>query len=86
LQQKETKKPLLTSESILFYEKTSGSRGAAKLIPYTKSLLSSFNEMFCLWTHDLILHGANFSTGKIYFCISPQLGEKQDKIGLNNDS
>ncbi|MCV3215902.1 GH3 auxin-responsive promoter family protein [Plectonema radiosum NIES-515] len=86
LQQKETKKPLLTPESILFYEKTSGSRGAAKLIPYTKSLLSSFNQMFCVWAHDLIVHGANFSTGKIYFCISPQLGEKQDEIGLNNDS
>jgi hypothetical protein len=86
LQQKETKKPFLTSESILFYEKTSGSRGAAKLIPYTKSLLSSFNQMFCVWTHDLIVHGANFSTGKIYFCISPQLGGKQDEIGLNNDS
>jgi hypothetical protein len=85
LQQKETKKPLLTSESILFYEKTSGSRGAAKLIPYTKSLLSSFNQMFCVWAHDLIVHGANFSTGKIYFCISP-LGGKQDEIGLNNDS
>jgi GH3 auxin-responsive promoter len=86
LQQKETKKPLLTSESILFYEKTSGSCGAAKLIPYTKYLLSSFNQMFCVWAHDLIVHGANFSTGKIYFCISPQLGGKQDEIGLNNDS
>lgn len=86
LQQKETKKPLLTSENILFYERTSGSRGAAKLIPYTKSLLSSFNQMFCVWAHDLIEHGAKFSTGKIYFCISPQLAGKQDEIGLNNDS
>ncbi|MBD0264096.1 MAG: GH3 auxin-responsive promoter family protein, partial [Tolypothrix sp. Co-bin9] len=66
LQQKETKKPFLTSDNILFYERTSGSRGAAKLIPYTKSLLSSFNQMFCVWAHDLIVHGAKFSTGKIY--------------------
>lgn len=86
LQQKQIKNPLLTSENILFYEKTSGSRGAAKLIPYTKSLLSSFNQMFCVWAHDLIVHGANFSQGKIYFCISPLLGGKQDEIGLNNDS
>ncbi|MBW4609203.1 MAG: GH3 auxin-responsive promoter family protein [Hassallia sp. WJT32-NPBG1] len=86
VQQKETKNHILISESILFYEKTSGSRGAAKLIPYTKSLLSSFNQMFCVWAHDLIVHSANFSTGKIYFCISPQLGEKADEIGLNNDS
>ncbi len=45
LQQKESKNPLLTPESILFYEKTSGSRGAAKLIPYTKSLRRSFSKM-----------------------------------------
>ncbi|MBW4668646.1 MAG: GH3 auxin-responsive promoter family protein [Cyanomargarita calcarea GSE-NOS-MK-12-04C] len=73
LQQKEKKNPLLTSEPILFYEKTSGSRGAAKLIPYTKSLRSSFSKMFCVWAYDLIAHGSQFSTGKIYFCISPQL-------------
>lgn len=35
LQQKENNQPILTSENILFYEKTSGSRGKAKLIPYT---------------------------------------------------
>lgn len=75
LGQKESKKFLLTSESILFYEKTSGSRGAAKLIPYTNSLRRSFNQMFCIWAHDLIVHGPKFSTGKIYFCISPQLGD-----------
>ena len=65
--------PLLTAESVLFYEKTSGSRGRAKLIPYTKSLRRSFNQMFCVWAHDLIVRGPKFSTGKIYFCISPQL-------------
>jgi GH3 auxin-responsive promoter len=73
LQQKENKNPLLTPECILFYEKTSGSRGAAKLIPYTKSLRRSFSKMFCVWTHDLIVNGPRFCTGKIYFCISPQL-------------
>lgn len=87
LQQKENNQPILTSENIIFYEKTSGSRGAAKLIPYTKSLRSSFSQMFCVWAHDLIVHGANFSTGKIYFCISPQLGKKEDpKVGLSDDS
>ena len=43
---------LLTAEKVSFYEKTSGSRGAAKLIPYTESLRRSFNEMFCVWAHD----------------------------------
>jgi hypothetical protein len=75
--QKEDNTYLLTPERIVFYEKTSGSRGAAKFIPYTKSLKRSFNQMFCVWAHDLIMHGPKFSTGKIYFCISPQLGENK---------
>lgn len=68
-------KAQLTTEPILFYEKTSGSRSAAKFIPYTKSLRRSFNQMFCVWAHDLIRNGPAFSTGKIYFCISPQLSD-----------
>lgn len=63
----------LTPEPILFYEKTSGSSGAVKWIPYTQSLRRSFNQMFCVWAHDLIVHGPKFSTGKLYACISPQL-------------
>lgn len=79
--QQEDKTNLLTSERVIFYEKTSGSRGTAKLIPYTKSLRRSFNQMFCIWAHDLIIHGPQFYTGKIYFCISPQLGDnKQEKL------
>jgi hypothetical protein len=89
--QKQSKNPILTPEPILFYEKTSGSRKAAKLIPYTKSLRRSFNQMFCVWAHDLILHGPAFSTGKIYFCISPQIGgsattEQGVAVGLEDDS
>ncbi|MBE9211333.1 GH3 auxin-responsive promoter family protein [Plectonema cf. radiosum LEGE 06105] len=75
--QQQDKTYLLTSEKIVFYEKTSGSRGAAKFIPYTNSLRRSFNQMFCIWTHDLIKYGPKFTTGKLYFCISPQLAENK---------
>lgn len=75
--QHQDKTQLLTAEKVNFYEKTSGSRSAAKLIPYTKSLRRSFNEMFCVWAYDLIKNGPKFDTGKIYFCISPQLEENQ---------
>ena len=77
---------LLTSEKVSFYEKTSGSSGTAKLIPYTKSLRRSFKQMFCVWAHDLITHGPKFNTGKIYFCISPQLGEKEQEITSSSQS
>ena len=80
------KNKLLTPETIIFYEKTSGSRSQAKLIPYTKSLRQSFNQMFCIWAQDLIKNGPKFTTGKIYFCISPQLEENQHNLGLEDDS
>lgn len=85
------RKSFLTPEPIIFYEKTSGSRSAAKLIPYTKSLRKSFSKMFCVWAHDLIVNGANFYTGKVYFCVSPQLGDVSStkeglKVGLEDDS
>jgi len=89
--QKQSQQALLTSEPVLFYEKTSGSRGPAKWIPYTRSLRRSFSQMFCIWAYDLILNGPKFSTGKIYFCISPQLTQPMQtevgiQVGLENDA
>jgi hypothetical protein len=68
----------LTKEAVVCYERTSGSSGAVKWIPYTRSLLSSFNLMFCYWAWDLITHGPRLQTGRLYFCISPQLQHSQD--------
>jgi GH3 auxin-responsive promoter len=75
----------LTPEPILFYERTSGSSGAAKSIPYTRSLRQSFSQMFCVWAHDLLEYGPRFSTGKLYACISPQLDDKQETIQDDSD-
>ncbi|HLO47718.1 MAG TPA: GH3 auxin-responsive promoter family protein, partial [Kamptonema sp.] len=79
----------LTPEPILFYEKTSGSSGAVKWIPYTRSLRKSFNQMFCVWAHDLIKNGPKFSTGKLYACISPQLDlpdfQAENALSLQDD-
>jgi hypothetical protein len=85
LQSQRNQTSFFTAEKILFYEKTSGSRAAAKLIPYTKSLRRSFNQMFCIWANDLITNGCKFSTGKIYFCISPQLSNSRHET-LQDDS
>nr|WP_290224548.1 GH3 auxin-responsive promoter family protein [Trichocoleus desertorum] len=89
--QKQSKTALLTSEPILFYEKTSGSRGPAKWIPYTRSLRRSFSQMFCIWAHDLISNGPKFSTGQVYFCVSPQLTQPTQtdtevQVGLADDA
>lgn len=66
----------LTKEKVLFFETTSGSTGKKKEIPYTKSLLKSFENMFLLWAHDLVFHsGLKFKSGKFFMSVSPQIGE-----------
>ncbi|MEO1621918.1 MAG: GH3 auxin-responsive promoter family protein, partial [Cyanobacteria bacterium J06632_3] len=76
----------LTPEPILFYEPTSGSSGPKKYIPYTRSLRRSFNHLFCIWAHDLITHGPQFSTGKLYFSISPSFSKASSTSGTTDDS
>lgn len=81
----------LVSEPVLFYEKTSGSSGAAKLIPYTRSLKASFNRMFFLWLGDLLENGPRFHTGRAYLSISPAFRTDQRttqgvRIGLDDDT
>jgi hypothetical protein len=68
---------ILTPEPILFCEHTSGSIGPAKRIPYTRGLRQSFSQMFCIWAQNLIQHGPQFSTGKVYFCVSPKFSDFQ---------
>ena len=78
----------LTTEPILFYERTSGSCGPVKWIPYTRSLRRSFNHLFCVWAADLLQHGPRFTTGKLYFCFSPQLTDTpwRQSITVQDDS
>lgn len=81
---------VLLSDKIPFYEKTSGSSGAYKLIPYTEKHLRSFHHMFLLWFEDVISNGPKFKAGKIFVSISPFLfipesSEKNIQIGLEND-
>ena len=77
---------LLTHEAVAFVETTSGSTGNKKNIPYTKSLLNSFENMFLLWTHDLVFHSnLEFTSGKFFMSVSPKLGEtiKDDRQYLS---
>lgn len=64
---------VLVADRVRFYERTSGSTGPAKYIPYTRGLLRSFTGMFGVWAHDLLENGPPFSTGRMYFSVSPDL-------------
>lgn len=81
----------LSTKKILFYEKTSGSSGAAKYIPYTADLKTSFSRMFACWARDLLKHGPAFKGGKLYFSVSPNFDEQEVTeagvpVGLEDDS
>jgi hypothetical protein len=89
--QQESETLALVPEPVLFYEKTSGSSGAAKLIPYTRSLKASFNRMFYLWLCDLLENGPRFRTGRTYLSVSPAFRQSQQtalglRVGLDDDT
>ena len=68
---------IVTPDPVLFYEKTSGSSGPAKYIPYTAALRRSFSRAFAIWAHDLIARGPRFETGRIYFSLSPSFAQEE---------
>ena len=89
--QKSREGNVIVSEPVLFYEKSSGSSGPQKYIPYTSRLKASFNRMFSIWLYDLLEHGPRFETAKTFISISPAFSEGQAtergvKVGLDDDS
>lgn len=66
---------------VLFYETTSGSSGAKKEVPYTRSLLRCFQNMFFIWAYDVLTHApVKLESGKVFMSISPKIGsEKADE-------
>ena len=81
--QLDTTQAVLTPDRILFYEKTSGSSGTAKLFPYTAALRSSFNRMFWLWAGDTLRHDSRIKTGRAWISVSLSGSERdQTPLGL----
>ncbi len=74
--QREHETRILCADPVLFYEKTSGSSGPAKYIPYTAALRRSFSRAFAVWAHDLIARGPRFESGRIYLSVSPSFGHE----------
>ena len=68
-----TGQSVLSTEAPTLYERTSGSSGQPKLIPYTPSLMGAFNACFVLWAADLVAFGPRFRTGRMFFSVSPAL-------------
>jgi len=89
--QKKTENRVLVSEPVSFYEKTSGSTGPAKYIPYTKSLRQSFTRMFLLWARDVVQGLEGLGQGRLYFSVSPSFDFETStdagvQVGLEDDA
>ncbi|HEX3685346.1 MAG TPA: GH3 auxin-responsive promoter family protein [Bryobacteraceae bacterium] len=65
---------LLTRDAVRLFEPTSGSSGAAKLIPYTPSLQREFQRGIRAWIADLFLHCPALLAGQAYWSVSPVSG------------
>ncbi|MGH7538310.1 MAG: GH3 family domain-containing protein [Gemmatimonadales bacterium] len=89
--QSRSRAPVIAPEPVRVYEKTSGSTGRQKLIPYTPSLLRSFDRMAFLWAYDLLRHGPQFTTGRLFFSVSAPFQDERSTasgvpVSLDDDS
>ena len=82
---------VLCPQPVRFYERTSGSSGASKLVPYTAGLQQDFSAMFGAWAWDVLTRGPRLRSGRTYISVSPRLGAAQTTatgrpIGLEDDA
>ena len=89
--QRATEQRVIVPDKVRFYEKTSGSSGPQKYIPYTNALRNSFTRMFLLWSHNLLLHVPRIAQGKLYFSVSPNFDSERTTgqgvpVGLADDA
>lgn len=77
-QQSEPWRSILCPGGAQVFEKTSGSSGRSKLIPYNKSLLRSFEFYFRVWVYDLLAHGPRFETFHTFLSVSPAVRTKDE--------
>lgn len=89
--QKESTTAILTPGVLKCWEKTSGSRGPEKWIPYNSEHLQTFQNMFLLWSYDLLQRGLKLETGCIFFLVSPRpqgptITSSGVRVGMRDDS
>lgn len=72
---------VLTAEPVLMMEKTSGSTGPAKYIPYTATLRREFQSAAGVWLADLYLNRPALLSGRQYWSISPVARQRETTPG-----
>ena len=67
---------VLTADSVQRFGVSSGSTSASKLVPYTASLVTEFQEGVDPWTYHLMRDYLRILGGKAYWSVTP-IGERQ---------
>lgn len=80
----------LLPEPVRFYERTSGSSGGAKDVPYGDMLWAAFQGAFAVWLHDLLARGPRLETGRTWISVSPwaepgRVTARGVRVGLDDD-
>ena len=78
---KRGERQVLVSEPLLMFEKTSGSSGGAKYIPYTRSLKREFMRAVEPWMSDLHAARPELLRGGAYWSVSPLAAERERTEG-----
>ncbi len=82
---------ILTAETVLLLEPTSGSAAASKLIPYTKGLKRQFQRGLAPWIADLYRSFPALIIGQSYWSITPAARKPEQTsggipVGFEDDS
>ena len=82
---------VLTTDPVRCLEPTGGSSGAAKLIPYTRRLMSDFSAATQAWICDLLWSRPALRQGRAYWAVTPPARRPARApggvpIGLEHDS
>ena len=82
---------VLTAEPVLMFEKTGGSGGTAKYIPFTVSLRREFSAAVAPWMADLYRHFPDLWRGGAYWSVSPAAARREVTeggipVGFEEDS
>jgi GH3 auxin-responsive promoter len=72
---------VLTTQSVIAFEKTGGSSIGRKLIPYTESALEAFQLGLLPWLDDLFTHHPSIAKGRFYWAISPACRPSESTSG-----
>ncbi len=75
---------------VRFYERTSGSSGGVKDIPYGDALWGTFQHAFTVWLGDLLRRGPRLETGRCWISVSPwsaggRTTGRGVRVGLEHD-